>query len=77
MPRITTVLLDADGVVQRTSPRFGEILRSCVDGSGGEAEILADIFEAERPALTGRGDFRADLEVVLARWGPPSRWTRR
>ena len=65
---ITTVLLDADGVVQTTGAGWLEAL-SCLCGvSGKEDEFLQDLFAAEGPSLTGRGDFSVALADVLTRW---------
>ena len=68
---ISTVLLDADGVVQTTSPGWlDELGRLCGDPASSEA-FLEEVFAAEGPALTGSGHFRTALAEVLARWNSP------
>ena len=63
---IRAVLLDADGVVQTTAPDFETRLRALA----GDAEAFFEAaIEAEQSALVGAGDFKADLEAVLARFG--------
>jgi len=67
--RFDAVLFDADGVVQRTPAdwldRLGASLQ--LDGPAGR-ELLAELLEAERPALAGSGGFRDNAVSVLDRW---------
>jgi putative hydrolase of the HAD superfamily len=65
---ITTVLLDADGVLQRSAGGFVSSLESLCENSDQRAEFIADIFRVEKPCLTGGEDFPSALGEVLARW---------
>ena len=69
---ISTVLLDADGVVQLTPPGWlGQVGKLC--GRAGSVDaFLEDVFAAERPTLTGAGPFRPALAEVLERWQSPA-----
>ena len=65
---IRAVLFDADGVIQTTAQEFRSKLAAlCGDLSRSE-EFLEDLFTAERPCLTGEGDFNRALMDVLGRW---------
>jgi putative hydrolase of the HAD superfamily len=65
---LEVVLLDADGVVQKTGPGWrSSVAALCADPDRAEA-FLADVFAAEKPCLTGDGDFRCALDGVLRRW---------
>lgn len=65
----TTVLLDADGVLQRASAGFVSSIEALCADPAHRADFIADVFGAERPCLTGAGDFPAALAEVLANWG--------
>jgi hypothetical protein len=69
--KISTVLLDADGVVQTTAPGWLDALGSLCGTPASRKAFLQDVFAAERPALIGAGSFRPALAEVLARWGAP------
>ena len=79
----TTVLFDADGVVQQTPPGWEAELHATL-GSPPEVErLLLELFTAELPALAGERDFTEVTTEVLARWGLADRtdavlafWTR-
>ena len=62
---ITTVLFDADGVLQR--PRVRALLR--FRHGLGRHVGLREAMRLEGPALTGERDFRDDLAALLARRG--------
>ncbi|WP_327636332.1 HAD-IA family hydrolase [Kribbella sp. NBC_00482] len=66
----SAVLFDADGVVQRPDRDWWSQLTSLVP-SGGDA-FVADLMEAEKPALVGKVDFRDALADVLRRWNSPA-----
>ena len=59
---------DADGVVQTTRSSWLERLKQLCGDPGRVEQFLADVFEAERPCLTGNGDFAESLSQVLRRW---------
>ena len=79
----TTVLFDADGVVQQTPPGWEAELHATL-GSPPEVErLLVELFTAELPALAGERDFTEVATEVLERWGLADRtdavlafWTR-
>lgn len=63
---IKAVLLDADGVIQKTDSRFLEQLRALVPEN--QEDFLKDIFTSEQPCATGAKDFREQLQGVLSAW---------
>ncbi len=65
---ITTLLLDADGVVQQPPGDWRQGLTALCGQSGAEEQFLAEIFEAEGPALRSPVDFAPRLAAVLERW---------
>lgn len=69
---ISTLLLDADGVVQTTGAGWIDAVASLSGVSGKTDEFLAAIFAAEKPALIGQSSFKADLAEVLVRWQSPA-----
>ncbi len=69
---ITTVLLDADGVVQTTAPGWLDAVAGLSGRPEAHDEFLEEVFAAERPTLTGSGAFRPALAEVLARWQSPA-----
>jgi putative hydrolase of the HAD superfamily len=69
---ISTVLWDADGVLQRTPTGFEESMRPALQGRVDDVEgFMAEAFAAERPALTGDVRWLDVLPELLARWGIP------
>jgi HAD superfamily hydrolase (TIGR01549 family) len=68
---VSTILFDADGVLQRTAPGWREELisflgpRAAADGDA----FLYEIFVAEVPTMTGRTDFGEPLAEILHRFG--------
>jgi putative hydrolase of the HAD superfamily len=64
---ISAVLFDADGVIQRPThdwwPRLHELAPA-----DGEA-FVAELMEAERPTLVGKGSFPEVVAELLRRWG--------
>ena len=62
------VLFDADGVVQRTPKNWLSLLETLVPDGAVVDDFLADVFAAEKPCLTGKKIFRAELDVVLNKW---------
>jgi putative hydrolase of the HAD superfamily len=71
-PAVKTLLLDADGVVQTTSPGWLERLADLCGVAGGRGDFLRDVFAAEKPALTGEAEFKPALAAVLERWRSPA-----
>lgn len=69
MPTISAVLFDADGVIQRPTIDWWSRLTSFVPTDG--AAFVADLMEAEKPSLVGKGDFRDAVADVLRRWNSP------
>ena len=69
---ISTVLWDADGVLQRTPTGFEESMRPALRGRVDDVEgFMAEAFTAERPALTGDVRWLDVLPGLLERWGIP------
>lgn len=68
MPPVKAVLLDADGVVQRTGSGFRDGLTALCQQRDRAEAFLAELFEAERPCLVGAAEFEDRLGAVLKRW---------
>ena len=69
---ISTVLWDADGVLQRTPTGFEESMRPALLGRVDDVEaFMVEAFAAERPALTGDVQWVDVLPGLLERWGIP------
>jgi len=69
MTRIKTILLDADGVIQKTRSDFVPRLKSLLGERSSDADVfINDIFTAERPCLSGTADFVDALAAVLKKW---------
>jgi putative hydrolase of the HAD superfamily len=67
---ITTVLWDADGVLQRVPGGFEESMRPAIERYVEDVdEFLAEAYVAERPCLTGERSWVDVLPVLLGRWG--------
>jgi putative hydrolase of the HAD superfamily len=67
---ISAVLFDADGVIQRPTIDWWSRLTSFVPAGDGPS-FVADLMEAEKPSLVGKGDFREAVAEVLGRWNSP------
>ncbi len=67
-PRIAAVLWDADGVLQRSAPGFLDAVRELCGDTARTDVFVREVFEAEKPALTGEQDFPQALAGLLARW---------
>ncbi|TWD72392.1 putative hydrolase of the HAD superfamily [Kribbella amoyensis] len=65
---LTTVLFDADGVIQRPTVDWRSTLASYVPPGRPAEEFFLDLMAAEQPSLVGKGDFRTAMAEVLARW---------
>ncbi|MGE0622433.1 MAG: HAD family hydrolase [Pseudomonadales bacterium] len=83
MKPIRILLLDADGVIQAPVPGWRDAVAELCGDAGKVEPFLEALFAAERPCLTGDGDFAAALEGVLATWESPTSaeealalWTR-
>jgi putative hydrolase of the HAD superfamily len=69
---ISTILWDADGVLQRTPTGFEESMRPALQGRVDDVEgFMAEAFAAERPALTGDVRWLDVLPGLLERWSIP------
>ena len=70
---IRTLLLDADGVIQRPRADWRDAWRSLLpEARRSDRDVeafLRDVFVAEQPALEGKGEIGAAVAEVLARWG--------
>lgn len=68
--RISTILFDADGVLQYPAVNYKLEFTKLLGPRVQEAEqFFADIFAIERTSLTGESDFRKDIVALLNRWG--------
>lgn len=68
--RVTAVLWDADGVLQRVPGGVEESMRPAVAGRLEDVEgFLEDAIWAERPALAGEVSWLDVLPELLERWG--------
>ncbi|QWZ08387.1 HAD-IA family hydrolase [Nocardioides panacis] len=72
---VTTVLWDADGVLQQLPAGWEASMRPVVGHLVDDVDgFLAEAFEAERPALAGRARWVEVLPVLLERWGLADRY---
>lgn len=67
-PEITTVLLDADGVVQTSGSKLLSSIQALCTNPDQSSEFISEVFRAEKPCLTGSSDFPSALQEVLSRW---------
>jgi putative hydrolase of the HAD superfamily len=71
-PRIDAILFDADGVIQRAPADIHQRLATSLGAAPHQVQAcVADIFEAEAPALVGAAELAETLAPVLARWRAP------
>jgi putative hydrolase of the HAD superfamily len=69
-PVISTVLWDADGVLQRVPGGWEESMRPAIEGRVHDVDaFLAEAVTEERPALEGRVRWLDVLPGLLERWG--------
>ena len=64
---ITTLLFDADGVVQTSAKSFISDIKSLVPADQSD-EFIQQVFAAEAPPARGEGDFLVNLQVLLKQW---------
>ncbi len=62
------VLLDADGVVQRTKSDWRTMMAYLIPPDADIDAFMSDFFTAEAPSLVGKGNLEADLERMLSKW---------
>jgi putative hydrolase of the HAD superfamily len=68
--RVTAVLWDADGVLQRVPGGVEESMRPALEGRVEDVEGFLDAaYWAERPALSGEVSWLEVLPDLLERWG--------
>ncbi|NKB96885.1 MAG: HAD-IA family hydrolase [Pseudomonadales bacterium] len=67
-PKVSAVIFDADGVVQKSSLGWLDEVRKLCGIGGGEDEFVEEVFAAEKPSLIGNADFKVALLPVLAKW---------
>jgi putative hydrolase of the HAD superfamily len=69
MAAIRAILFDADGVIQHSVSAFGERLAGLLGPAHPDGQrFIAEVFAAEKPALSGERDFAQDLAVILAHY---------
>jgi putative hydrolase of the HAD superfamily len=67
---VTTVLWDADGVLQRVPGGFEESMRPAIERYVDDVDaFLAEAYVEERPCLTGERSWVEVLPGLLERWG--------
>ena len=67
--KISTILFDADGVLQYPAADYEFVFRKLLGSRAQEAEqFFTDMFLIERASLDGKGDFQKDLIELLERW---------
>lgn len=67
-PVISAILFDADGVIQR-APDFAHRLEKAFGTAPPDLDgCVAEIFAAQTPCLSGKGDYAEALGPVLQRW---------
>ena len=68
MTTIRALLLDADGVVQRSARVWREEMARLIEPEQDLNAFIADVVAAEKPCLIGAADFAVELQAVLERW---------
>ncbi|CAN5705206.1 HAD-IA family hydrolase [soil metagenome] len=69
---VSTLLLDADGVLQRVPGGWEESMRPALEGLVEDVEgFMTEAYAAERPALVGTVRWLDELPGLLDRWGIP------
>lgn len=68
MGPITSILLDADGVVQMPVPDWRSQLMAAAGDCGAQDGFLGDIFSAEERCVTGEMDFATALQGIVSKW---------
>lgn len=67
--KISTILFDADGVLQYPAGDYECVLRNLLGSRANEAEqFFTEMFRIERASLDGKGDFQENLVELLERW---------
>ncbi|MCP4176842.1 MAG: HAD-IA family hydrolase [bacterium] len=65
---ISTILFDADGVIQTTPKTFITQLKSLIQDDEKADQFLNDIFTTENPFLKSGNNFEKELSIVLKKW---------
>jgi putative hydrolase of the HAD superfamily len=65
---IRALLLDADGVVQRSARVWRDELARLIGTRQHLDAFAADVVAAEKPCLIGAADFSVELKAVLEKW---------
>jgi putative hydrolase of the HAD superfamily len=65
---IRALLLDADGVVQRSARVWRDEMARLIAPPQDLDAFIADVVAAEKPCLIGTADFAVELRAVLERW---------
>lgn len=69
---VEAVLFDADGVLQHQDVTLHSLLTGVLSMSPEEAESrYHEVWEAESPILTGKGNFEETMSGLLVKWGKP------
>ena len=69
MATIKGLLFDADGVIQKAPDNLGQLMADVLEDPTQDVDsFMKDIFAAEYPTCTNKGDFRKTIERVLMKW---------
>jgi len=68
VPDISSVLFDADGVVQSVPDDWLQQWEDFMVAPGDTKQFVSDIFAAEAPHAIGEPEFTASIEKVLRKW---------
>ncbi len=70
--KVAAVLFDADGVLQHQNTTLHSVLTDVLSLTPEEVEgRYHEVWEAESPILTGRGNFAETISDLLVKWGRP------
>ncbi|MBV1877673.1 MAG: HAD-IA family hydrolase [Pseudomonadales bacterium] len=68
MSKIKAVLFDADGVIQQMPKDWMSRVETLLANRAKAEAFMDEAFAAEKPCLTGDGDFLATITDLLRRW---------
>lgn len=68
MSAVSSILFDADGVIQQHATGWRVGFSSLIDNSDDVDAFMQDVFAVEQPCLVGEGDFVAGFSAVLSKW---------
>ena len=70
--KVDAVLFDADGVLQHQNSTLHSLLTDVLSLPPGDVEArYQEVWDAESPILTGKGNFEETMSGLLVKWGRP------